>query len=59
MAPGSLTVLAPLRPGSEAGLRERLRAIGDDINGKRVTAAPVRTSRSFAASAFTSHDSPS
>jgi hypothetical protein len=39
MAPGSLTVLAPLRPGSDAGLRERLRAIGDDINGKHVTAA--------------------
>jgi hypothetical protein len=38
MAPGSLTVLAPLRPGSETGLRERLRAIGDDINGKHVTA---------------------
>jgi hypothetical protein len=37
MTPGSLTVLAPLRPGSEAGLRETLRAIGNDINGKRLT----------------------
>ena len=38
MVPQCLTVLAPIRPGTEARLRETLRAIGDDINGKRTPA---------------------
>src|SRR5262245_15769093 len=35
MTPQSLTVLAPIRPQGVAALRKTLRAIGDDINGKR------------------------
>ena len=37
-APQCLTVLAPIRPDREAGLRQLLRAIGDDINGKELSA---------------------
>ncbi len=36
MAPRTLTVLAPIRPGEDASLRAILRAIGDDIRGKRL-----------------------
>src|SRR4029453_18850974 len=35
MAPRSLTVLAPIRPGEDDALRAVLRAIGDDIKGQR------------------------
>jgi hypothetical protein len=35
--PQCLTVLAPIRPGQEAGLRHLLRAIGDDINGTHLS----------------------
>ena len=34
--PQGLTVLAAIRPGEEERLRHILRAIGDDINGKRL-----------------------
>lgn len=37
MTPRGLTVLAPLRPGSDALLRPVLRAIGDDIRGRRLS----------------------
>jgi len=36
--PRCLTVLTPILPGKDAALRARLRAIGDDINGKKVSA---------------------
>ena len=36
MAPRTLTVLAPIRPGEDRPLRAILRAIGDDIRGKRL-----------------------
>jgi hypothetical protein len=36
MQPRGLTVLAPLRPGAESRLRPVLRAIGDDIRGRRL-----------------------
>jgi hypothetical protein len=39
MAPRCLTVLVPIRPGEDGRLRAVLRAIGDDINGKRLSAA--------------------
>lgn len=39
--PRCLTVLAPIRPGHDANLRVLLRAIGDDINGKRLPASGV------------------
>ena len=39
-APQCLTVLAPIRPAQEAGLRQLLRAIGDDINGKQLSVSP-------------------
>jgi hypothetical protein len=35
MPPRCLTVLAPLREGADAGLRSVLRAMGDDIKGRR------------------------
>ncbi len=38
MAPAGLTVLAPLRPGADVALRPVLRAIGDDIRGRRLAA---------------------
>jgi hypothetical protein len=41
-APQCLTVLAPIRPDKESGLREVLRAIGDDINGKDLVAGSNR-----------------
>ena len=41
-APQCLTVLAPIRPDREAGLRVVLRAIGDDINGKDLSAGSTR-----------------
>lgn len=37
MVPQTLTVLAAIRPGEEARLREILRPIGDDIEGSRST----------------------
>jgi hypothetical protein len=37
--PHGLTVLAPLRPGEAERLRVVLRAIGDDIDGRRIGAA--------------------
>jgi hypothetical protein len=40
--PGSLTVLAALRPGEEVPLRRVLRAIGDDIQGKALGAPVTR-----------------
>jgi hypothetical protein len=42
MAPQCLTVLAPIRPGQEHRLRDVLRAIGDDITGKRMAATAAR-----------------
>jgi len=42
MTPQCLTVLAPIRPGQEDRLRGTLRAIGDDITGKQLAAAPAR-----------------
>jgi hypothetical protein len=36
VAPRTLTVLAPIRPGEEAPLQRVLRPIGDDINGTRL-----------------------
>lgn len=47
-APQCLTVLAPLRPGADVRLRPLLRAIGDDINGKRPTADTSRMHVNFA-----------
>jgi hypothetical protein len=35
--PRCLTVLTPILPGKDAALRARLRAIGDDINGSRLS----------------------
>ena len=46
-APQCLTVLAPILPGRDAALRERLRAIGDDINGKHLSAAASRPDIAF------------
>ena len=46
-APQCLTVLAPIRPDREAGLRELLRAIGDDINGKDISAGRTRPHIAF------------
>jgi hypothetical protein len=40
-------VLAPIRPDREAGLRELLRAIGDDINGKDLAAGRTRPHIAF------------
>ena len=37
-APQCLTVLAPILPGRDADLRARLRSIGDDINGRKLSA---------------------
>jgi hypothetical protein len=42
MPPQGLTVLAALRPGEEERLREVLRAIGDDIRGRRLRDAGAR-----------------
>jgi hypothetical protein len=46
-APQCLTVLAPILPGRDAPLRERLRAIGDDINGKHLSSAGSRPDIAF------------
>jgi len=46
-APQCLTVLAPIRPDREAGLRQLLRAIGDDINGKDLSAGNNRPHIAF------------
>jgi hypothetical protein len=40
--PSTLNVLAPIRVGEEARLREVLRAIGDDIKGRRLSTAAAR-----------------
>jgi hypothetical protein len=40
-------VLAPIRPEREAGLRELLRAVGDDINGKDLSAGSTRPHIAF------------
>jgi hypothetical protein len=40
--PQTLNVLAPIRAGEEARLREVLRAIGDDIKGRTLSAASLR-----------------
>jgi hypothetical protein len=37
--PQCLTVLAPILPGRDGDLRQRQRAIGDDVNGKKLSAA--------------------
>ena len=50
MPPGCLTVLAPIRSGAETALRGTLRAIGDDINGRRLAADPGRPHVDFARS---------
>ena len=42
MAPRTLTVLAPIRPGEEEPLRAVLRPIGDDIKGKRLEPGAVQ-----------------
>ena len=47
MVPQTLTVLAAIRPGEEARLREILRPIGDDIKGSRSTEAPGRVRIEF------------
>src|SRR5262245_10668866 len=47
MAPQCLTVLAPILPGRDTDLRARLRAIGDDINGKRLSPAVPRPDIAF------------
>ena len=46
-APQCLTVLASIRPDQEAGLRQLLRAIGDDINGKDLAAGNNRPHIAF------------
>jgi hypothetical protein len=40
--PHGLTILAAIRPGEEAALRDVLRPIGDDIKGKTVAAGNTR-----------------
>ena len=40
--PQTLNVLAPIRAGQEARLREVLRAIGDDIKGRTLSAPSIR-----------------
>jgi len=45
-----VNVLAALKPGAEAQLRGVLRAIGDDIKGKRRDSAPARAHIDFNAS---------
>ncbi len=45
--PQCLTVLAPIRPDNESGLRQLLRAIGDDINGKDLAAGRTRPHIAF------------
>ncbi len=47
MVPQTLTVLAAIRPGEEARLREILRPIGDDIGGARSAEAPGRVRIEF------------
>ena len=47
MAPQCLTVLAPILPGKDTDLRARLRAIGDDITGKRLSPALPRPDIAF------------
>jgi hypothetical protein len=42
VVPRTLTVLAAIRPGEEDRLRDVLRPIGDDIQGKRLDAAAAR-----------------
>lgn len=48
--PQCLTVLAPIRQDQEAGLRQLLRAIGDDINGKDLAAGRARPHIAFSRS---------
>ena len=50
MPPDCLTVLAPIRPGEDTALRRTLRAIGDDINGRRLAVEPGRPHVDFARS---------
>ena len=47
VAPRTLTVLAPIRPGEEEPLRAVLRPIGDDIKGKRMAPGAVRPGVEF------------
>jgi hypothetical protein len=47
VVPQTLTVLAAIRPGEEARLREILRPIGDDIEGSRSTGEPGRVRMEF------------
>lgn len=46
-APQCLTVLLPIRPEREAALRALLRAIGDDITGKDLSAGSTRPHIAF------------
>ena len=48
MAPRCLTVLVPIRPDEKDRLRDVLRAIGDDINGKHISAVNARPHIDFA-----------
>jgi len=50
MPPGCLTVLAPIRLGEDTALRGTLRAIGDDIKGRRLDADRGRPHVDFARS---------
>ncbi len=50
MPPQCVTVLAAIRPGRDTPLRGTLQAIGDDINGRRLAAAPGRPHIDFARS---------
>lgn len=50
MAPQCLTVLVPIRPGEDEGLRAALRAIGDDIKGQGTPASDGRPRIDFARS---------
>jgi hypothetical protein len=40
MAPGSLILLAPVRPGFEASLGQLLQEVGDDVRGRRLARDP-------------------
>jgi hypothetical protein len=46
-SPRCLTVIVPIRPGDDLALRARLRAIGDDINGKRLSSTGTRPDIAF------------
>lgn len=47
VAPRTLTVLAPIRPGEEEPLRAVLRTVGDDVEGKRLEPGTVRPGIEF------------